>query len=163
MTIRINLFPNPDLSPTGLTSGLWGSKYPECFPGDGTLVVPEKDTSVTTAAQKQGYVQLNISNLLNLDVEYVFSAVRLKGTGKISIQYVNTGLITEETSEGTVLTYRFVPSERGYNVKNLMALFDPGTWTRPSIEAASTYDMAKAAGWNSMGPRFFSGNSFPLK
>lgn len=154
--LRVNLFPNPDLRPTGLTSGLWGSTYVECFPGDGTLVVPAKTEGGSTTAEQQGYVQLDISGLLEPDAEYVLSAIRLSGTGKCGIQYNVSGLTFTTTDDGELAEFRFVPA-RIHDPSNLMVYFETGTWTRPSIELASTYDAAVSGG----GLRFFAWDTMP--
>ncbi len=154
--IRKNLFPNPNFSPTGLTHGLWGAQYVECFPGDGTLTVPEKDPNGTTAAQKQGYVQLDISGLLDADTEYVLSVIRLSGTKLCGIYYNNQGITVTPADHGDLLTLRFTPS-RVHDPSSLMVNFDTGVWTRPIIEPAATYDAAMAGG----GLRFFAWDTMP--
>lgn len=154
--LRVNLFPNPNFSPTGLTHGLWGMQYVECFPGDGTLTVPEKDPNGTTTAQKQGYVQLDISGLLDADTEYVLSVIRLSGTKLCGIYYNNQGITATPADHGDLLTLRFTPS-RIHDPSSLMVNFDTGVWTRPIIELASTYDAAVSGG----GLRFFAWDTMP--
>lgn len=155
--MRRNLFPNPDFLPTGLTHGLWGKQYRECFPGDGTLVVPSKTEDGTTEAQQKGYVQLDISGLLEPDAEYVLSVIRLEGSKMCGVHYISQGMTVTPTDHGDLLEFRFTPSSI-HDPSSLMVNFNTGVWTQPSIEPAETYDAASSAG----GPRFFSGNTTPL-
>lgn len=136
---RVNLFLNPLFNPDGMHMGAFNEDNSGFMPGDGTFRVVGRNANLLLPE-------------LEVRAEYVFRcevvAEQEGNSPRISIWAGNSVQLSNLTSpaDGVILIrFRYRAGETGDQSKN-RALFGPGTYTRPHLELASTYDAAVAGG-----------------
>ena len=147
---RVNLFLNPLFNPDGMHMGAWNEDNSGFMPGDGTFRVVGRNANLLLPE-------------LEVGAEYVFRcevvAEPEDGQARIVLWADNSVQLSNPVapSDGVILIrFRYRTGETGDQSKN-RALFEPGAYTRPHLELASTYDAAVAGG----GLRFFAWNTMP--
>lgn len=136
---RVNLFLNPLFNPDGMHMGAFNEDNSGFMPGDGTFRVVGRNAHLLLPE-------------LEVGAEYVFRCEVVSGqedgSTRISLWADNSVQLSNLTSpvDGVILIrFRYRTGETGDQSKN-RALFGPGTYTRPHLELASTYDAAVAGG-----------------
>ena len=147
---RVNLFLNPLFNPEGMHMGAFNEDNSGFMPGDGTFRVVGRNAHLLLPE-------------LEVGAEYVFRCEVVAEQGdnstRISIWADGSVQLSNLTSpvDGVILIrFKYQTNEAGDQSKN-RALFGPGTYTRPHLELASTYDAAVSGG----GLRFFAWNTMP--
>ena len=148
---RVNLFLNPLFNPDGMHMGAFNEDNSGFMPGDGTFRVVGRSAHLLLPE-------------LEVGAEYVFRCEVVSeqedNSPRISLWTGGSVQLSNLTSpvDGVILIrFRYRTDAAGDQSKN-RALFGPGTYTRPHLELASTYDAAVAGG----GASFFSYRTMPL-
>lgn len=147
---RVNLFLNPLFNPDGMHMGAFNEDNSEFMPEDGTFRVVGRNANLLLPE-------------LEVGAEYVFRCEVIAepedGQARISLWAGGSVQLSNLTSpvDGVILIrFKYRAGETGDQSKN-RALFGPGTYTRPQLELASTFDPATAGG----GLRFFAWDTMP--
>ena len=147
---RVNLFLNPLFNPDGMHMGAFNEDNSGFMPGDGTFRVVGRSAQLLLPE-------------LEVGAEYVFrcEVVAEPEDGQARIVLWADGSVQLSGAvnpvDGVILVrFKYKTDETGDQSKN-RALFGPGTYTRPHLELAETYDAAVAGG----GLRFFAWNTMP--
>lgn len=148
---RVNLFLNPLFNPDGMHMGAFNEDNSGFMPGDGTFRVVGRNAQLLLPE-------------LEVGAEYVFrcEVVAEPEDGQARIILWADGSVQLSGAvnpvDGVILIrFKYKTDETGDQSRN-RALFEPGTYTRPHLELASTYDAAVAGG----GASFFSYRTMPL-
>lgn len=148
---RVNLFLNPLFNPDGMHMGAFNEDNSGFMPGDGTFRVVGRSAHLLLPE-------------LEVGAEYVFrcEVVAEPEDGQARIILWADGSVQLSGAvnpvDGVILIrFKYKTDETGDQSKN-RALFGPGTYTRPHLELASTYDAAVSGG----GASFFSYRTMPL-
>lgn len=136
---RVNLFLNPLFNPDGMHMGAFNEDNSGFMPGDGTFRVVGRNAHLLLPE-------------LEVGAEYVFRcevvAEQEDGSTRISLWAGGSVQLSNLVApvDGVILIrFRYRTGETGDQSKNRV-LFGPGTYTRPHLELASTYDAAVAGG-----------------
>lgn len=147
---RVNLFLNPLFNPDGMHMGAFNENNSGFMPGDGTFRVVGRNANLLLPE-------------LEVGAEYVFrcEVVAKPEDGQARIILWTGGSVQLSSAvnpvDGVILIrFRYRTGETGGQSKN-RALFEPGTYTHPQLELASTYDAAVSGG----GLRFFAWDTMP--
>lgn len=128
---RINLFPNPRFSPDGASTGAWGIDYANDMPGDGTL----------RPSNSQGYDELHIPKLAP-GVEYVLRVRSDNRLGKVLL-FIDDAYSSSSSQDGSgLIVIRLTAPATGSQKDNRAVFYNPGVYSQPQLELASTYDAA---------------------